>query len=354
MYKKPGFNLIYFVTTAVVLLGNWHINPQQLKAQDVEMSQYFCAPLHLNPALAGVSFGPRVTANYRNQWSGMGDGFNGGYTTYMAGFDMHILPMRGGVGVLFTGDQIMNNLYSNYKVTAMYSQQFKINRKMAIKIGISGSYHYTRLRWNDLLWSDMINPFTGFFNNIDIPNPTNEPAPGRLETHRGDMGAGMLFFTEKVYVGFAVNNLLLRNESFFDNERAVVPPRFTVHLGSNLPLKHRKSTHYNIWLSPNVLLANQGRAFQAQGTLLTGISFMYFGVGARYALYNADAVIGYLGVKKGKFRVGYSYDYTLGRLMNRTGGSHEISFTFNWTGDDSSLNPKRMKGYVPCPDILNF
>jgi hypothetical protein len=30
----------------------------QLKAQDVEMSQYFSAPLHLNPALAGISYGP--------------------------------------------------------------------------------------------------------------------------------------------------------------------------------------------------------------------------------------------------------------------------------------------------------
>ncbi|MDB5281579.1 MAG: type secretion system rane protein PorP/SprF, partial [Bacteroidota bacterium] len=58
-------------------------------AQDVQMSQYFSAPLHLNPALAGISYGPRVTINYRNEWSGLGDGFNGGYTTYMAGYDMH-------------------------------------------------------------------------------------------------------------------------------------------------------------------------------------------------------------------------------------------------------------------------
>ena len=56
------------------------------------MSQYFSAPLHLNPAMAGLSYGPRVTLNYRNQWSGLGDGFNGGYTTYMAGADMHIFP----------------------------------------------------------------------------------------------------------------------------------------------------------------------------------------------------------------------------------------------------------------------
>jgi hypothetical protein len=53
----------------------------QLFSQDVEMSQYFAAPLQLNPALAGISYGPRLTVNYRNQWAGLGDGFNGGYTT---------------------------------------------------------------------------------------------------------------------------------------------------------------------------------------------------------------------------------------------------------------------------------
>jgi len=87
----------------------------EIFSQDVEMSQYFSAPLHLNPALTGISYGPRVTLNYRNQWSSLGDGFNGGYTTYMTGFDMHIDKIRAGIGVLFVGDQIMNNLYGSYK-----------------------------------------------------------------------------------------------------------------------------------------------------------------------------------------------------------------------------------------------
>ena len=75
-------------------------------SQDLEMSQYFSAPLQLNPALAGISYGPRVTINYRNQWSALGDGFNGGYTTYMAGFDMHVDALKAGIGALFTADRL--------------------------------------------------------------------------------------------------------------------------------------------------------------------------------------------------------------------------------------------------------
>jgi type IX secretion system PorP/SprF family membrane protein len=319
------------------------------------MSQYFSAPLHLNPALAGISYGPRVTANYRNQWSGLGDGFNGGYTTYMAGFDMHILPIKAGVGAKFEGDLVANGLLANYKASVIYSQQIKFNRKIAMKIGIEGSYIHSRIKWDELLWSDMINPYTGFYNNINIPNSTNEPPPGKMSLNRGDIGAGLLLFTEKLYFGFAVNNLLMRNAGFTTTSGYTLPVRYVVHFGSNFKLKHKKEMRYNIWVSPNVLFENQGRAFQAQATFLTGVSFMYFGLGTRYAFKNMDAVIGYVGVKKGKFRFGYSYDYTISPLMNKTGGAHELSFTFNFSGgDDNSLNPRKMKGYMPCPEILNF
>lgn len=342
-------NLKYIAFIALLSCGS-----PKLSAQDVVMSQYFSAPLHLNPALAGVSYGPRATLNYRNQWSGLGDGFNGGFTTYMAGFDMHIAPIRAGIGAFFTGDQIANNTYSSYRATIIYSQQIKLNKKMALKFGIQGTYIHTRLRWDKLLWSDMIDPLSGFFNNVNIPNPTAEAPPEKLSTHKGDMGAGVLFFTEKLYLGFSVNNLLMHRQSFYETDDVLTPMNFNVHFGANLPVRHKKELRYNIWVSPNVLFVNQGKSFQTQGTFLAGVSFMYFGLGYRNAFKNSDAVIGYLGFRKGKFRVGYSYDYTISRLMNRSGGTHELSFTFNWTGEDNSINPKKNKAYVPCPSILNF
>ncbi|MEL7160766.1 MAG: type IX secretion system membrane protein PorP/SprF, partial [Bacteroidota bacterium] len=38
-----------------------------LQAQDPMFSQFYAAPLRLNPALAGVSTAPRVALNYRTQ-----------------------------------------------------------------------------------------------------------------------------------------------------------------------------------------------------------------------------------------------------------------------------------------------
>ena len=38
-----------------------------LSAQDIVFSQFYAAPLRLNPALTGIGIAPRITANYRSQ-----------------------------------------------------------------------------------------------------------------------------------------------------------------------------------------------------------------------------------------------------------------------------------------------
>ncbi len=53
------------VSISLLLLGTWG-----LWGQDFHYSQFYHAPLHLNPALTGIFGGDsRVTANYRSQWT---------------------------------------------------------------------------------------------------------------------------------------------------------------------------------------------------------------------------------------------------------------------------------------------
>ena len=44
-------------------------------AQDPQFSQFYAAPLYLNPAFAGSSELARVGINYRNQWPAMPGNF---------------------------------------------------------------------------------------------------------------------------------------------------------------------------------------------------------------------------------------------------------------------------------------
>lgn len=53
----------------------------EIKAQDIQFSQFYAAPLYLNPAMTGASEMTRIGVNYRNQWPGLDQTFNA-YSAY--------------------------------------------------------------------------------------------------------------------------------------------------------------------------------------------------------------------------------------------------------------------------------
>ena len=71
--KQTYLLIIFFLLSFLV---------SEVRAQEVEMSQYWATPLYVNPAMAGISYGPRASVSYRNQWAGLGDGFNGGFSYF--------------------------------------------------------------------------------------------------------------------------------------------------------------------------------------------------------------------------------------------------------------------------------
>jgi type IX secretion system PorP/SprF family membrane protein len=95
LYKKIGetivnplimklffrLSLLTFVSVAAISLPT-----EDLKAQDPRFSQYYQAPLRLNPAMAGVFEGIwRVGANVRSQWGSVVGGSNAYYSYSIGG-----------------------------------------------------------------------------------------------------------------------------------------------------------------------------------------------------------------------------------------------------------------------------
>lgn len=60
---------------------------------------------------------------------------------------------------------------------------------------------------------------------------------------------------------------------------------------------------------------------------------------------NNDAVTLLLGLTTDKFNFGYSYDLTISRLANNTGGAHEICMSYHFC----KKKKKKYKLIVPCP-----
>src|SRR5688500_20230940 len=69
-------------------------------AQDPQFSQFYAAPLYLNPAMAGSTGQARAGINYRNQWPAI----DANFTTMAAYFDYFIEDYNSAVGVLLYRD----------------------------------------------------------------------------------------------------------------------------------------------------------------------------------------------------------------------------------------------------------
>ena len=321
-------------------------------AQDVEYSQYYSLPLHLNPAMAGTAFAPRFSLVYRNQWPSLGAGFNGGFVTYAGGYDQHFEKIRSSIGVWISSDHIANNLWAANSATIAYAYQLRLNKKMGLRFAIEGSYTNRNIDWYQLLYGDQIVPLKGFYQSFRVPNPTFEITPDNFNKNIFDMGFGALYFTKKYYAGVAVRHILRPKEGVTNTDESRIPIKYSIHAGAIIPFKvHRLD---NFYLSPNVLFIRQKNFNQINIGFLLNVKIIYGGFWFRHNIKNADAVIALVGLKKGIFRIGYSYDITVSKLAKATGGSHELTMTFNIGKDDSSLNPRSRNGILTCPQILKF
>ncbi|TVR77165.1 MAG: type IX secretion system membrane protein PorP/SprF [Chitinophagaceae bacterium] len=316
-------------------------------AQRPEFSQYHSAPLHLNPALAGIAYGPRFNINYRNQWPQL----NRGFETFAVSYDQHIEPLSGGIGVSITADRVAGGLLNTYTGHAMYSYQMRIADNFGLKLGISGGVVNRNINWSQLTFGDMINPLYGFVDEFNSPNPTTEISPDNNNILYADFGAGGVFFSENWYVGAALNHITRPKEHFTEEEHRLAI-RTAIHGGYNFDISSRPAQQ--LFLSPNVLLVQQLEFTQLNAGIYMGSEYFYGGVFYRHTLSNSDAIIGLVGFNAGPARIGYSFDFTVSGLEINSGGAHEISVSINLGDDQSSLSPAGYRNQIKCPGILRF
>ncbi len=312
---------------------------QTTKAQDAEFSQFLNNPLHLNPAFAGVGIGPRFIANFRNEWPALGQA----YTTYSISYDQDIDKLNGGIGFSALSDQQGNGLYSQLQFTGFYSYQFNMNKNYAVKAGFSASYSQLRINFDNYIFTDMINPGT-----VTVTSSTGENIPLIQSKGNADFGAGFLLYSKKLFFGLGVKHLTQPNISFYNQEKSNLPARFAVHFG----YEFKKNKRSKSFFTPNILYVQQGRFKQLNLGAMTGLGALIVGMNYRHTFSNPDALILIAGVKKGVFKLAYSYDITTSGLKGRSGGTHEISIALNFGDQKSAEKRRRLKRFMECPEIL--
>ncbi|HMO39057.1 MAG TPA: type IX secretion system membrane protein PorP/SprF [Saprospiraceae bacterium] len=328
-----------FIPTSVIALL---LSLPALWAQDPMFSQFYAAPLQLNPAFAGVTNAPRLSLNYRNQWAQI----SGGYQTYAAAYEQSIESLNSGIGMIIMADDAMNGVYQTTRVSGVYGYRLQISQTAFIKFGVEAGFIRSSLDWNRLQFGDQIDPIDGF-----TEPQSAERRPENLNTITPDISAGLLIYNDKFYGGIAVKHLNNPDDSFFpvnENIGAGIPVHISVQAGAEFDLGGGNNQNGSAFISPNVLIARQADFVQANVGAYAGSGKFFGGLWYRHTLSNADAAIILAGFREGALRVGYSYDFTLSQLANvNPGGTHEISIAINF--DDSREARRRSRSnYNDC------
>ena len=335
--------------TFILCLWLFLIINTQLFSQDPVFSQFYSAPLHTNPAFAGSTFAPRLTFNYRNQWPG----FNNAYVTYAAAYEQPLEDLNSGLGIMIMTDNAGDGIYKVNRFSAVYGYRLQVNKNYFLKFGIQAGFIQNTVEWNKLVFGDQIDQVDGF-NNLGL---SQEAPPESLNKTVLDLGAGMLFYGQKFYVGIAAKHLNSPDDGLLgvnENLNIGVPMLFTFHGGTEFTLERGNNRRGATFISPNVLFNNQGDFWQANVGAYMGIDQIYGGLWYRHTANNSDAAIGLIGYRKGVLRIGYSYDFTISNLsLANTGGSHEISLTISLEDSYQAKRSRNAARYNNCFKMFN-
>jgi len=313
------------------------------KAQDPQFSQFYAASLYLNPAFTGNTIQGRVMGNYRHQWPTT----PGAFVTYAFSFDYNLSVINSGLGILFMRDKAGSGGLGFTNIGGMYSTRIRLSKKYFIRTGMHFSYTLRELDFSKLTFGDQLLGNDG--------NSTSETFPEQKVSYF-DIASGFVFYSDQYWIGIAVHHLNQPNQSLIGKESRL-PIKTSLQSGIEIPVKKNIK---GITISSITLAANYKAqqkwdqvdigAYYNRDPLIFGI--WYRGIPLlksykpKYA--NNDAIVLLVGFKINDFRIGYSYDITISRLIFDTGGSHEISLIYEF----ASREKKRIeagKGFViPC------
>ena len=319
-----------------------------LKAQDPQFSQFYAAPLYIAPSFAGGTDGSRVVLNYRNQWPSI----PGAFVTYAFSFDHYFHNYNSGVGLLVARDQAGTGRLANNAASLLYSYNFQLDHRWTMRPGVSFSYSERTIDFYRLTFGDQLQ-LNGTHNPSTFNPLINDFSMDRVGYF--DANTSVMAYSSNAWAGVTVDHLMRPNQSMIDEQKSRVPMKYSIFGGYRFDYGGNLMGDMGESVSLAVLYRNQGKFNQLDAGVYwskhpISIGVLYRGIpifnNHVHGLFNNDAVVAMVGLRTKDFRIGYSYDMTISRLINSTGGSHEISLIYHFNQGPPNKKPKM----IPCPD----
>jgi len=216
-------------------------------AQDIHFSQFYNAPVNINPALTGSFVGDtRYVANYRNQWRQVPVNyltFAGTYDTKLKNNFIKFGDLA--VGGHFHYDIAGDSKLYNTQLSAIASLSKKLNERNRLALGLSAGitalgFDYDDLRFNSQFDGEVFNPdlasgeeLLDAKNNIIYPDLT----VGVNWSHR--VKNTRSYFN----VGLAAVHFNAPKTNFYENRIDRIDARFNVFIDGAIQVHRRLDIH---------------------------------------------------------------------------------------------------------------
>jgi len=231
-------------------------------ATDPHFSQFYAAPMLLNPAMTGAfSCNYRFSAIYRSQWGSVLQNESVPmFSTPSASIDFRTNKafMQGdafGFGAYFLNDRAGESKFSTTRVGLSIAYHKSLDRR---------NEHFLSLGFTTAMWDRGID-----YSGLQFPDQNHggvyDPGipTGEYLVNNNflfwDVSLGLMYtgkFGRRArasgYIGFALDHINTPNESFLGDQSVRLPMKYTVHAGYRFPLSHRFD------LQPKAIYLRQG------------------------------------------------------------------------------------------------
>ncbi|MBG40500.1 MAG: hypothetical protein CMP74_04700 [Flavobacteriales bacterium] len=295
----------------------------RLSAQQLPLySQYMFNPYMVNSAICGTTEENQLKLNYRDQFSGFG---NGSYNMQAFGIDptpktISLSYYRGfhdrwSAGIYLFQDQILPIKNLGFQATIAY--RFPLLNNLNMSLAISPTF-------NSLSFDNTI---------IQPNNPADELVDptfvGDLEKSSNiDVNFGIYFFNDRFDFGFSVANLA-------ESEYIGIP---SIEPSTNDDFTNDRIQHYLLhssynfqfdwassWAMVPSFLIKSTKVTDPQVDLNLKLIYMdFFWIGSSWRT-SDNAIVPMCGINAQFFFLGYSYDISTSPLASHYAGSHSIT-----------------------------
>jgi type IX secretion system PorP/SprF family membrane protein len=349
-YPNVSYRVVLLLIVFIPLVS------QRVTAQDPQFSQFYAAPLYLNPAFAGSTGQARVGLNYRNQWPAI----DANFTTFSAFADFYIEDKNSGVGMIINHDREGVLGLTSTSIAFQYSYDLKLNSKFSFRPGFQAAIYNRSVDFDKLTFGDQFDPNTG-----QVIKPTSAESLGSGQSiFFPDISMGGLLYSQNLWLGFSAFHITQPNQSVVGGHDPL-PIKLNAHAGYKFFFAPgvMKTGLYSIpqerSIAPVVQYRHQGQWDQMDAGMYFTLEPLVLGLWYRGIPFNKvngfannESFVMLIGItKRGPkdiLNIGYSYDLTVSKLGPSSGGAHEFSISYSWSTRDPR-KPAKDKLIIPCP-----